>query len=568
MSAIPLLQGRAVDPVSAWPQSAAPNPDDANANGKAYVELHRRLLAGGYVEYRPALATLVGGPKPALMLGHALYWTRTWLRQQPQRDGWFWKTAREWTEATGLSPSEQESAREALCDSGVMSETLRGCPARMFYRVNLDVLCERLGVSGDEADDEQIRFDRLAALLERPVMFFRPMADIAGSVVGGLVLSHLLDRYRGALVRKEVDDRGFFAADVEEARIALSLGPKAQRNAREALRKMGLMQEAWTAEKRSRLMVRLNMQALLACLCGQERPQPLQRSDRRAASPPSSGAEAVPVRQSLPPDRARVIGQQGNVTRVTRLLIEANAKPAATRRLLVDAVDRHCRLTREIRHSSLALLSKQRALAAAKGCPFVETRVALLPKLYTKPNISKTTTTARTQSRHEAEAPCQAPGSSRSLELSFQDIVAAPLEAKAASAAALVLPERLDPSLHAAAVEVVEKAPEGRRQSLLDELAGRLAAPINPLDNPVGWLAKLVVKVQRGEAILTRAPLVSATRAAKQKYERAAADFVQAMPSVSHPLPSAAPTDPSPCAKKTIEELRKRLGLKTAKGKQ
>jgi hypothetical protein len=210
-------------------------------------------------------------------------------------------------------------------------------------------------------------------------------------------------------------------------------------------------------------------------------------------------------------------------------------------------------------------LLKQRALAVAKGCPFVETRVALLSKLYTKPSISKTTTTAR---GHEAVAHGEATRSSRSLELSFKGIVAARPEPKGRSPVALVLPEQLHPDLHTAAVAVVEKAPEGLRQQLLDELAGRLATSINPLDNPVGWLAKLLVRAQAGQAIFTRAPLVAAARAAKEKNERAVADAVEAASPVSTPHPSAAPSSQSAFVAQTIEALRKRHGLQAKKGRK
>ncbi|MGR6800582.1 hypothetical protein, partial [Aeromonas veronii] len=50
-----------------------------------------------YIQFHPVLAELLGGFKPALMLGHALYWTRNWMMTQASgRDGWFWKTAAEW----------------------------------------------------------------------------------------------------------------------------------------------------------------------------------------------------------------------------------------------------------------------------------------------------------------------------------------------------------------------------------------------------------------------------------------------------------------------------------------
>ena len=53
------------------------------------------LLGRGCVAFYPRLADLTGSVTAALMLGQCLYWTRSVLRQQPERDGWFWKTAAE-----------------------------------------------------------------------------------------------------------------------------------------------------------------------------------------------------------------------------------------------------------------------------------------------------------------------------------------------------------------------------------------------------------------------------------------------------------------------------------------
>jgi hypothetical protein len=538
-----------------------PAPDASAAalvTSQAFAELHCRLVAGGYVEYRPVLAELFGGPKPALMLGHALYWTRTWLRQQRHRDGWFWKTAQEWREAVGLSTREQESARQALRDSGVMSEALQGSPARLFFRVNIEELCGKLGLAADPDADDKTVFDRLNALLGQPVMFFRPLADIAGGVIGGLVLSHLMDRYRMALARKTVDALGFFTADVEDARIALSLGAKAQRNARDGLRKAGLIQEAWTAEKRPRLMVRLNMQAILACLCGQDPPKrPLRGT---SGSKRTTAPEAVPVQGSLLDDRARVVSHEGNVTRVTRLLMASGAKTDARRRLLLATVEAPAPLTSleigESRQSSLAHLSKQQGLSSAKGGPFVETRVALLSKLYTKPSISKTTTTDG-----GADAPTlanEAASSSRSLDLPFDGRQSVAMH-RPPDAAGLVLPDRLDPVLHAGAIAVVERAPAELQQALLDELAGRLGSGNRPLGNPLGWLAALADKARHGQVVLTMAPKIAAAREARARHERA----IQTLPVAVGPA-TQTQTDAAPSAVglKWAAELRKRNRLR------
>lgn len=73
------------------------------------------------------------------MLSQALYWTP----RAKDPDGWFWKTQDEWFEETMLSRKEQETARRRLKELGngsVWHEQLRGVPAKLFYRIDLDAL--------------------------------------------------------------------------------------------------------------------------------------------------------------------------------------------------------------------------------------------------------------------------------------------------------------------------------------------------------------------------------------------------------------------------------------------
>jgi hypothetical protein len=75
------------------------------------------------------------------MLSQAVYWTGK--TKDPQ--GWFWKTQDEWFEETMLSRKEQESARRRLREitfegKPLWCEQLRGVPAKLYYRVDMDIL--------------------------------------------------------------------------------------------------------------------------------------------------------------------------------------------------------------------------------------------------------------------------------------------------------------------------------------------------------------------------------------------------------------------------------------------
>lgn len=84
------------------------------------------------VTFHRCLVPICGGVTAALMLSQAI-WTTQGL--DPKTDGWFVRSQEEWTEETGLSRWEQESARKALREAGLMQERRAGMPARLWFRV-------------------------------------------------------------------------------------------------------------------------------------------------------------------------------------------------------------------------------------------------------------------------------------------------------------------------------------------------------------------------------------------------------------------------------------------------
>lgn len=108
------------------------------------------------VAFRPALARALG-PIPALFLAQACYWQGTkgahkwWYklrnadrdaagRMQPPKNA----SRQSWEWELGLTRAEQEGARRVLRHHGLLEEELRGVPAKLHYRVNLDRLTEFL----------------------------------------------------------------------------------------------------------------------------------------------------------------------------------------------------------------------------------------------------------------------------------------------------------------------------------------------------------------------------------------------------------------------------------------
>lgn len=86
------------------------------------------------IAYHRVFVTLTGSVKAAIMLSQAMYWQK----RAKQGDGWWYKTAEEWQEETGLSRHEQDTARKA-CEKYLKTD-LRDVPARTYWRVDEEVL--------------------------------------------------------------------------------------------------------------------------------------------------------------------------------------------------------------------------------------------------------------------------------------------------------------------------------------------------------------------------------------------------------------------------------------------
>ncbi len=92
------------------------------------------------IAYHRSFVLLKAGVTGAVMLSQAMYWSK----RTSDKNGWFYKSQEEWEEETGLSRYEQETARKKLVKHGIIEESRGGLPARLFYRVNKEVLMSLL----------------------------------------------------------------------------------------------------------------------------------------------------------------------------------------------------------------------------------------------------------------------------------------------------------------------------------------------------------------------------------------------------------------------------------------
>lgn len=93
------------------------------------------------VSFHRSFVELGGGVTAALFLSCACHEA---AQLPPESDGWLRLSTEQWREATCLSRTEQETARRALRDRGLIEERRVGMPARLEIRVDAARLVELL----------------------------------------------------------------------------------------------------------------------------------------------------------------------------------------------------------------------------------------------------------------------------------------------------------------------------------------------------------------------------------------------------------------------------------------
>src|SRR4051794_3949617 len=117
-------------------------------NDDAIQAIHT-LLGERPIAYHAPLARALGSATAAIFLSQLLYWTP----KTKAAEGWIWKTREEIYEETALTRYEQEGARKVLVKSGAIQEKLRGVPAKMHFRVQLDRVIELLSEAASAPGD-------------------------------------------------------------------------------------------------------------------------------------------------------------------------------------------------------------------------------------------------------------------------------------------------------------------------------------------------------------------------------------------------------------------------------
>lgn len=203
-------------------------------------------LLGQHIAFHRRLVDLTDSVKAALLLSQSIYWHRRG-RDIERLDGWFHKSAEQWTLETGLTVKEQQSAREHLRSLSLLLDRRMGMPARVHFRLNEDELGRRLQAhllkrqanAAVETIDWQDRMV-LAELLGPSVAFHRALAGLAGGVHGGLLLSRALHLMR---VQARRDLAMWVDGSMVHWHRELGLSRRSQELARRELMALGVWEE-------------------------------------------------------------------------------------------------------------------------------------------------------------------------------------------------------------------------------------------------------------------------------------------------------------------------------------
>lgn len=517
----------------------------------------------GFVQYHPELARRLGSFKAAIFLGHALYWSKHVNSKFRYRDGWFYLSAKQCKLATGLSTREQVTARELLIDHKLLQERKAGKPVTLNYRIDFDELLRFLEVApvsqaspenpspdSDSADSTSTEIATtnpapgsqakdFLTLVGASVTFYKPLADITGSVATGLYLSYVLQRFRQALERGKVQNTGAFHITQDSVRNALCLGIKTQRIARQRLKAAFFIYEL------TPYSLCVNMPAIASLLNGAAVPRPFlakAKANEEASGVPDAvqGGQASEQKTTTPTKpsvgrrlfgpaalkQAELFGLDAQVEESTQMLVSAvqsnygsrtgnlfRAKPRAAHTVpKCQTVAENAIL--EPHESSLPVQNAQNANDFADFAnPKGQNRNCYRPKAQNinNNNTSKRTTTT-TGAESSSKCDCTGPSCCCDLEISHSK-AEKPLTAKVAPVPQIAIPSVLEERWHSEVKSVLANADPSVQQRLLDELEGRLKYGKTTIEHPPGYLQSLKALIESGRTVtLAYADRITAER--------------------------------------------------------
>lgn len=544
------------------PAASSPTREDSRSSVQEQILLH--LDERGYVPFHPTLAEMFGH-KAAVFVGLALYWTRHSLRNHPQRSGWFNMSIQQWQAAIGISRTEQTTVRQALTESGVLEEMLLGRPAVMHYRLNVSALAKALARTGDEGIPT---WDTVSSWFRGYHNYYKPLADIAGSVGAGLYLSLLLQRHRAAVLRGQLSN-GCVEVGQDEISRALCLGSKVQRNARLRLKKAGLIQETGPAGG----LVRVNFDAVLMCLRGQSI-KPLKGLARPTESPAPDSDQPQPqardsgVKSIQGPVASIDLSGLAATFRQLPLGLQESCRPAPTARprdllmsIMVAGDLPEVVGFRQVAHRPAGAVPAVDLVEKSKSDKHLPRKS--WPSLEAPPIQARNAVSCKLEAREIAETCIQGlpfpaiyiQGDSIQTTTTGSSSGSESTAAEGTNPDCLVFPEALSLAQVEGIQQLLSRVRVADRQMVLDELAGRMSGH-TPIKSPVGWVSGLVQRMAAGPVVFAHAEQVAMDRRMRVKL-RARAE--RPSPRPAPPAAREVPVDPAAAARAAAEREKIRL---------
>ena len=468
-------------------------------------------LSRRYVLVYPSLQTTAGSAKAALMLSQMLYWTRKYLVNRPQRDGWFWHTRQDWQASTGLSRHEQDQARATLLATGLVEERRMGVPGRLHFRIDFAALGRALGAREAAATDWCRDEATFRSLLGRPVVFLRGLVDVGGSFAAGFYLSELCQQQRvlehntlqGHVTlnggRRELNaGDGWLDLPLAETALRLGLSTRRLRLAREKLSAAGLIEERSSGGLRPRTLSRVNLPALADALARLQ-------GDLASESVPAQnpvGPHAKPGQHV--PDSVATTRPARDVSGTADSSIPQVTKPADWNDENVPSRSNESgrpEVTKTA-NSPAAFVTSIKGFSTQKG-------VSL------KPQLRRTRDGAQRLKRRRCRG---------FVESHLQAPTLTPLARAGAALKAneLTLPDGLRVEEKVAARQLLDALPSGiAKQVVADEWAGQLG--LGKVRSPIGYLFGLVKSVCQGTFVPALAIEVAQCRERRLQSEAALA---------------------------------------------
>lgn len=485
----------------------------AGIPSRQQIGLALSLLGKDVLAYHPRLSELTGSIPAGLLLSQSLYWTRMLLERNDRQDGWFWKTQQDWQRELALSKHEQATARRHLSALPFWHEQRRATHGRLHYRIDLDLLANRLdsNFSGEWSWQDR---QQMLLLLGRPVLVFRPLADLCHSVTAAILLSHFLNVERYELRTR--DSRASASAwrtyQFDPLKHTTGLSRAELNHARKVLVRDSVVVERLTGAP-PRAQWRVNFPVFIRLL--RQQVDSLSNTNKKAAGEVKKSSETRVVVQFAG-------NQQSGLLETSKLEKPAFSPATASTDSILGSAE-NCPQTRmveqfsRIRETEDMESGKQKILNPGNITAGFETVCFPDSGLPNKGLTTvKTTTTPTPLSQAHGTSGAMGGGGFSAARKAEARI---PTGEKTSQqnlieASDIAWPNLLLPDERLIAERLLAKA--GRlAQVLLDELAGQHA--MVPIRQPLAYLRKLSTQVSAGTFVPSAAPRVAAQRAKRQR---------------------------------------------------